>query len=105
MTVYALNPGDFDYGPGAGQPGARLRAAAESSGGVYYRLDSPEAVADIVRSVQETEATAMKGAPQAVVSDRPELPLTLAVLSGLVLAGASWRLRPRHCNRSCPGGL
>ncbi len=92
--VYALNPGDFDYGPGPGQPGATLRAVAESSGGAYYRLDSPEAVADIVRSVQETEATAMKGAPQAVVSDRPELPLTLALLSGLVLAGASWRLRP-----------
>lgn len=94
VPVYALNPGDFDYGPGPGQPGARLRAVAESSGGAYYPLDSPEAVAGIVRSVQETDATAMKGAPQAVVSDRPELPLTLAVLSGLVLAGASWRLRP-----------
>jgi Ca-activated chloride channel family protein len=94
VPVYALNPGDFDYGPGPGQPGARLRTAAEASGGAYYRLDSPEAVAAIVRSVQETEATAMKGAPQAVVSDLPDLPLTLALLSGLVLAGASWRLRP-----------
>lgn len=94
VPVYALNPGDFDYGPGPGQPGAMLRAVAEASGGAYYRLDSPEAVADIVRSVQETEATAMKGAPQAVVSDRPEMPLALALLSGLVLAGASWRLRP-----------
>jgi len=94
VPVYALNPGDFDYGPGPGQPGAMLRTAAESSGGAYYRLDSPEAVADIVRSVQETEATALKGAPRAVVSDRPELPLALALLSGLVLAGASWRLRP-----------
>ncbi|MHA7296826.1 vWA domain-containing protein [Pseudarthrobacter sp. MDT3-1] len=94
VRVYALNPGDFDYGPGPGQPGARLRTAAEASGGAYHQLDSPEAVADIVHSAQETEATAMKGAPRAVVSDRPELPLTLALLSGLVLAGASWRLRP-----------
>lgn len=94
VRVYALNPGDFDYGPGPGQPGARLRTAAEASGGAYHQLDSPEAVADIVRSVQETEATAMKGAPRAVVSDRPDLALTLALLSGLVLAGASWRLRP-----------
>lgn len=94
VRVYALNPGDFDYGPGPGQPGARLRTAAEASGGAYYRLDSPDAVADIVRTVQETEATALKGAPRAVVSDRPELPLGLALLSGLVLAGASWRLRP-----------
>ncbi|MCP9000810.1 VWA domain-containing protein [Pseudarthrobacter sp. RMG13] len=94
VRVYALNPGDFDYGPGPGQPGARLRTAAEASGGAYHQLDSPDAVVDIVRSVQETEATAMKGASRAVVSDRPELPLTMALLSGLVLAGASWRLRP-----------
>jgi len=94
VRVYALNPGDFDYGPGPGQPGARLRTASEASGGAYYRLDSPDTVAGIVRSVQETEATALKGAPRAVVSDRPELPLALALLSGLVLAGASWRLRP-----------
>lgn len=94
VRVYALNPGDFDYGPGPGQPGARLRTAAEASGGAYYQLDSPDAVAGIVRSVQETEATALKGAPRAVVSDRPELPLALALVSGLVLAGASWRLRP-----------
>lgn len=94
VRVYALNPGDFDYGPGPGQPGAMLRAAAESTGGAYYPLDSPDAVADIVRGVQETEATAMKGAPRAVVTDRPDLPLAVALLSGLVLAGASWRLRP-----------
>ncbi|MET3718646.1 MULTISPECIES: hypothetical protein [unclassified Arthrobacter] len=102
--VYALNPGDFDYGPGPGQPGARLRTAAEASGGAYYALDSPDAVADIVRRVQETEAAAMQGAPRAVVSDRPDLPLAIALLSGLVLAGASWRLRPFPCNRSFHGG-
>lgn len=94
VKVFALNPGDFDYGPGPGQPGARLRAAAESSGGAYYPLDSADAVAGIVRTVQETEATAMQGAPRAVISDRPEPALALALLSGLVLAGASWRLRP-----------
>lgn len=94
VRVYALNPGDFDYGPGPGQPGARLRATAEATGGAYYPLDTPDAVADIVRRVQATEAAAMKGAPRAVVSDLPDVPLTVALLSGLVLAGASWRLRP-----------
>jgi Ca-activated chloride channel family protein len=94
VRVYALNPGDFDYGPGPGQPGARLRAAAEASGGAYYTLDTPDAVADIVRRVQDTEAATMQGAPRAVVSDVPDVPLTVALLSGLVLAGASWRLRP-----------
>ncbi|MGO4186563.1 vWA domain-containing protein [Pseudarthrobacter sp. TAF60_1] len=94
VRVYALNPGDFDYGPGPGQPGARLRATAEASGGAYYPLDSPDAVADIVRRVQDTEAAAIQGAPRAVVSDVPDVPLTVALISGLVLAGASWRLRP-----------
>jgi Ca-activated chloride channel family protein len=94
VRVYALNPGDFDYGTEPGQPGALLRAAAEATGGAYYPLDSPAAVAGIVRDVQATEAAAIQGAPRAVVSDRPDLPLTVALLSGLVLAGATWRLRP-----------
>lgn len=94
VRVYALNPGDFDYGTDPGQPGALLRAAAEATGGAYYSLDSPEAVAGIVREVQATETAAIQGAPRAVVSDRPDVPLTVALLSGMVLAGASWRLRP-----------
>jgi Ca-activated chloride channel homolog len=94
VRVYALNPGDFDYGTAAGQPGALLKAAAEATGGAYYALDSPDAVAGIVREVQATETAAIQGAPRAVVSDRADVPLTVALLSGLVLAGASWRLRP-----------
>jgi hypothetical protein len=94
VRVYALNPGDFDYGTAPGQPGALLKAAAEATGGGYYALDSPDAVAGIVREVQATETAAIQGAPRAVVTDRPDVPLTVALLSGLVLAGASWRLRP-----------
>jgi Ca-activated chloride channel homolog len=94
VRVYALNPGDFDYGTDANQPGAQLRAAAELSGGAYYALDSPEAVPGIVRAVQDTEASALQGAPRAVVTEGPDLPLAAALLSGLVLAVASWRLRP-----------
>ncbi|OAE02068.1 VWA domain-containing protein [Arthrobacter sp. OY3WO11] len=94
VHVYALNPGDLDYGAGPDQPGAQLRAAAESTGGAYYALDSPEAVPGVVRGVEETEKTALSGAPRAVVSDEPGLPLAAALLSGLVLAVAGWRLRP-----------
>lgn len=94
IRVYALNPGDFDYGTDPDQPGAQLRAAAEGTGGAYYGLDSPEAVPDILRKVQSTEATAFRAAPQAAVSDRAEIPLAIALVSGLVLAGASRRLRP-----------
>ena len=94
VRVYALNPGDYDYGTDPDQPGAQLRTAAEGTGGAYYPLDNPEAVQDIIRKVQSTEATAFKSAPQAAVTDRAELPLGIALVSGLVLAGASWRLRP-----------
>ncbi|WP_159830037.1 vWA domain-containing protein [Arthrobacter sp. 9AX] len=94
VRVYALHPGDLDYGPDAHQPGAQLRAAAELSGGAYHALDNPEAVPGIVQAVQATEATALGGAPRAVATEVPDLPLALALLSGLVLAIASWRLRP-----------
>lgn len=94
VRVYALNPGDLDYGTGADQPGAQLREAAEYSGGAYYALDSPEAVSGILTAVQETEATALQGAARAVVSDRPDVPLGLALFSGLALAAAYRRLRP-----------
>ena len=94
VRVYALNPGDLDYGAGPDQPGAQLREAAESTGGAYYALDNPDAVPGIVRGVEETEKAALQGAPRAVASDEPGLPLAAALLSGLVLAVASWRLRP-----------
>ncbi len=94
VRVYALNPGDLDYGAGRDQPGAQLRAAAESTGGAYYALDDPQAAAGVVRGVEETEKSALRGAPRAVVTDEPGLPLGVALLSGLVLGVATWRLRP-----------
>lgn len=93
VRVYALNPGDLDYGDGADQPGAQLRDAAESTGGSYYPLDSPQAIPGIVAKVEETETAAIQGAPRAVVSDQPGVPLAAALLSGLVLCAALWRLR------------
>ena len=93
VRVYALNPGDLDYGSDAGQPAAQLRTAAESTGGSYHALDNPGAVPGIVAAVQETEATALKGTPRAVVSDQPVLPLGVAVLSGIALGAALWRMR------------
>lgn len=92
IRIHALNPGDLDYGGRKDQPGARLRAVAEGSGGSYFAPDSPEAVPGIVQKVQESEATAMKGAPQLIVSDRPELPLLAALVAGAVLLFAGWRI-------------
>jgi hypothetical protein len=93
VRVYALNPGDLDYGSDADQPGAQLRAAAESTGGSYYALENPDAIPGIVAEVEKTETAAIKGAPRAVVTDDPGIPLVAALLSGLVLCAALWRLR------------
>lgn len=94
VRVYALNPGDYDYGTDPGQPGARLRAAAEDSGGAYYALDSPDAVPGIISRIRATEAAAFQAAPRAVITDHAEVPLAVALLAGLVLAVAAWRFRP-----------
>lgn len=94
IRIHALNPGDLDYGEGRNQPGARLRAAAEASGGSYFAPDSPDAVPGIVQKVQESGATPQQAAPQLIVSDRPELPLLSALVAGGVLLYAGWRLEP-----------
>jgi len=93
VHVYALNPGDLDYGGGSDQPGARLRAAALSTGGSYYSLGSPDAVPEIVTAVEQTEKAAIQGAPRAVFSEVPGLPLGVALLSGLVLSAVRWHLQ------------
>ncbi|WP_307093264.1 VWA domain-containing protein [Arthrobacter sp. B2I5] len=97
VHVHALNPGDLDYGSGPDQPGAQLRAAAESTGGLYYALDNADAVAGIVAAVEQTETSAVHGAPRAVFSDVPGLPLALGLLSALALYAVLWRLQgSRH---------
>ncbi|UKA68853.1 VWA domain-containing protein [Arthrobacter sp. FW306-05-C] len=93
VRVYALNPADLDYGPGPDQPGAQLRAAAESTGGAYYALDRPDAVAGIVTGIEQTETSAIHGAPRAVFADVPGLPLVAALLSALALCVVLWRLQ------------
>ncbi|MDQ0144208.1 vWA domain-containing protein [Pseudarthrobacter niigatensis] len=93
VHVYALNPGDLDYGGDSDQPGARLRAAALSTGGSYYSLGSPDAVPEIVTAVEQTERAAIQGVPRAVFSEVPGLPLGVALLSGLVLSAVLWHLQ------------
>ncbi|MET4619975.1 Ca-activated chloride channel family protein [Arthrobacter sp. 2762] len=92
VKVYALNPGDFDYGDQADQPGGQLKAVAEGTGGSYFALDSPDAVPGIVQKVQETEASSYRAAPQVAVSDSPALPLGVALLAGAGMVILGWRL-------------
>lgn len=106
VHVYALNPGDVDYGDGPDQPGAQLRAAAELTGGSYHSLESPEAVPGIVNAIEQTDTAAIQGAPRAVFAEVPGLPLAVAVVAALVLCSVLWqlervRLRRRAWLRRC----
>ncbi|MFW0775047.1 vWA domain-containing protein [Paenarthrobacter nitroguajacolicus] len=94
IKVYALNPGDMDYGEQPEQPGAQLRAAAERTGGSYFTLDSPDAVPGLVREVQEIEATSYLAAPQVTIADAPAWPLGIALLAGSGMLLLGWRLEP-----------
>jgi hypothetical protein len=91
IKVHAINPGDLDYGDDAGQPGARLKAAAQGTGGGYYTLENPEAVPGIVKKVQDTEATSYRAAPTSVITDSPAWPLGIAALAGMGLLVLGWR--------------
>ncbi|MFE4195208.1 VWA domain-containing protein [Paenarthrobacter sp. NPDC056912] len=92
IKVHAINPGDFDYGDQTEQPGARLKAAAEQTGGSYFTLDSPEAVPGIVQKVQETETGSYLAAPQVLAADAPAWPLGIALLAGMGMLFLGWRL-------------
>ncbi|MBT2513546.1 VWA domain-containing protein [Arthrobacter sp. ISL-30] len=94
VHVHALNPGDFDSGDASDQPGARLKAVAEGTGGVYATPDSPDSVSDIVAKVQATEALSYRAAPEAVVTDSPAVPLAVGLLAGASLLIAAWKLEP-----------
>lgn len=91
VRVYALNPMEL-YGDDPGSDGARLRTVAEDSGGAYYALDDPSAVDGIVHAVSETEATLLDAAPEATVTDRPGAALIVALIAGLALVVAGWRV-------------
>ncbi|MET4095194.1 hypothetical protein [Arthrobacter sp. UYCu712] len=48
----------------------------------------------IISRIRATEAAAFQAVPRAVITDHAEVPLTIALLAGLVLAVATCRFRP-----------
>ena len=70
-------------------------------------MDNPEAVAGIVAAVEKTQTAAIQGAPRAVLTEIPAIPLAAALLSALVLCLALWQLQPPHSRdrtQGPPGG-
>ncbi|WP_104087546.1 VWA domain-containing protein [Arthrobacter sp. GMC3] len=93
VRVYALNPNDFGSQQNPMEEALELKTAATSTGGLYYALDSGEAVNSIVHKVQATEAAKLQGAPVKSLSDHPGLPLGLALLALFGLGAAVWKVR------------
>lgn len=93
IRIYTLNPNDFGESTFFGAAANGLKKASTGTGGAYYALESDTAVDSIVKKVQATEASRIKGAPQLTVVDHPGWPLGLALLALLMLGAAAWRLR------------
>ncbi len=67
VQVYGLNPA-HESGE---QTSTEMRSVCESTGGLYFPLESPEAVRNIVAAVNTREAGRIAAAPITIVHDSP----------------------------------
>lgn len=88
ITVYGLDANEFDDAFAA-----EYRASMEAADGRYYRLTDPASVADIVERITSDQTSAILGAPQLLVIDRPApwLAGMLVLLPLVVFTGRSTR--------------
>ncbi|WP_235940763.1 vWA domain-containing protein [Paramicrobacterium fandaimingii] len=93
VVVYGLNPGDSTAKNYIEELATELKDTVESTGGEYFALSDPQAVPDIVTSIQKQEASAIDAPSYVVRSDQPDLPLWIAFWSTIALLGIGWRLR------------
>lgn len=89
IQIYGLNPAHR-----AGSSTAtEMRSVAEGSGGLYYPLNSVDAVSRIVSAVSAREASRIPGAPITLVHDQPASWVGWTWLGVLGLLGALRRWR------------
>ncbi|PFG30968.1 vWA domain-containing protein [Paramicrobacterium agarici] len=93
VVVYGLNPGDSTAQNYIEELAAELKDAVEMTGGEYFALSDPQAVPEIVHSIQEQEASAMDAPSYVVRSDKPDVFLWIAFCAILALLALGWRLR------------
>lgn len=89
VRVFALNPVqgvDTDIS-------AELVAAAEATGGKAYGLRDTTTVSDIIKDVQEQEATELRGQAQVVWTDDPNLWIAVLLVAALGFLVLLWRVR------------
>jgi hypothetical protein len=89
IQIYGLNPAHR-----AGSSAAtEMRSVSEGSGGLYYPLNSTDAVSRIVSAVSAREASRIPGAPITLVHDQPASWVGWTWLGVLGLLGAVRRWR------------
>ncbi|MGY1553233.1 VWA domain-containing protein [Microbacterium sp. A588] len=89
VRVFALNP---VQGVNT-QISDELIAATEVTGGQTYGLRDTTTVADVIRDVQEQDATQLRGQAQVVWTDTPNLWIAVLLVAGLGFVVLLWRVR------------
>jgi hypothetical protein len=93
IRVYGINPGDSPSKNYLDALAVQFRTVIDSTGGAYFGLADPAAIPEIVGKITAEQSKVLKGIPQLVSSDIPEVPFYALFLSVCALFVASWRLR------------
>ncbi len=93
IRVFGLNPGDTSSKEYLDEYATEFEQVVQSTGGGYYALSDPAAIADIVDRIGAEQASSLGGVRRAVEEDRPQVPLALSFGALLVFMAAAWRLR------------
>ena len=93
VTVFGINPGDSDAKAYLADLAKEFRSVVEATGGSYFALDDPKAIPSIVDQITAQQAAEMVGEPQIVLTDKPAVPVLIALFGLLGLLAFAWRLR------------
>jgi len=93
VTLFGINPGDSDAKAYLADLAKEFRSVVEATGGSYFALDDPNAIPSIVDQITAQQAAEMVGEPQIVLTDKPAIPVLIALLGLLGLLAFAWRLR------------
>lgn len=93
VVVYGVNPGDAASKDYIAELATEMRDTVESTGGEYYALDDPDAIPEIVDSIQSEEASALDAPVQIVRTDEPVLAIWIALLGTIAILLLGWRLK------------
>lgn len=88
ITIYGLDANEYEDAYSD-----EYRTSVLGNGGLYYKLTDPAAVAGIVDQITSDQTSVVRGAPQVLVIDQPQLWLTIMLLCFIAYLPLAWRLR------------